>query len=129
MTSFTRAIEKLIRRINAFSKGKTKKVDRLTNELNDLLKQQEHVDENTVPLEIPPTPLLLVNHPKNLNKNGVLTHLTMIMNLLVMLHMAYHQRKNHYHQVMEMHLKMKVEKILVVKVLLMMDLMERLFCQ
>jgi len=49
MTSFTQAIEKLIRRIKrAFSKGKSKKVDRLTNELNDLLKQQEHVDENTV---------------------------------------------------------------------------------
>ena len=57
MTSFTRAIEKLIRRIKrAFSKGKTKKVDRLTNELNDLLKQQEHVDENTVVEENSPIP-------------------------------------------------------------------------
>tara|TARA_Y100001970_G_C14222559_1_gene853544 strand:- start:600 stop:947 length:348 start_codon:yes stop_codon:yes gene_type:complete len=49
MTSFTQAIEKLIRRIKrAFSKGKENKVERLTSELNNLLKQQEHVDENTV---------------------------------------------------------------------------------
>ena len=55
MTSFTQVIEKLIRRIKrAFSKGKENKVERLTSELNILLKQQEHDEENTV-VETPPS--------------------------------------------------------------------------
>ena len=47
MTSFTQAIEKLIRRIQrAFLKGKDNKVDRLTEKLNKLIKLQEHAEES-----------------------------------------------------------------------------------
>lgn len=55
MTNFEKAIKKLLRRIErAQSKGKDRKVERLTAELNDLVNQQEHADENTV-VETPPS--------------------------------------------------------------------------
>tara|TARA_B100000513_G_C11889504_1_gene181848 strand:+ start:456 stop:803 length:348 start_codon:yes stop_codon:yes gene_type:complete len=57
MTNFDQAIEKLLRRIQrAASKNKWKKVDRLTQQLNqlqDLAEQQEQAEEQAQSQELP----------------------------------------------------------------------------